>query len=336
MINVLIDTLGGDKSPSVNVEGAVRAVNEIPDLRIVLVGRKQDNEKLLENLSYDKERVELIDAPDEISCNDKPTDAIRFKKDSSLYKCFDLLKNDENAHALVSTGSTGAIVAGATLKLGRLRGIKRPALCPVLPTMNGSLVGVCDSGANVDCDAEYLHQFALMGSLLMQKAYGVESPKIALLNVGVEEEKGDMLRKEVYGILKEEKQINFVGNMESRDLLSGKYDLVVCDGFSGNVLLKSTEGACLEMLKMLKKVLTKGLKNKLGAALLKKDIYELKDYMDYNNYSGAVMLGSKKVIVKSHGSSRASAVYMSVKQAYTLVKNDLIGAISKAVSAEEE
>ena len=332
MIKILIDTLGGDLSPQVNIEGAIRAVNEISDLEIVFVGRKADNERLLQGLSYDSARVSFVDAQDEISCNDKPTEAIRRKTESSLYKCLDMLKNDESVNALVSCGSTGAIVAGATLKVGRLRGVKRPALCPVMPTMNGGLVAVCDSGANVDCDAVYLHQFALMGNLLMQKAYGIESPRVALLNVGTEEEKGDLLRKAVYPILKDDERINFVGNMESRDLLTGNYDLVVCDGFAGNVLIKSTEGACLEMLKLLKKTFTKGFKTKLGALLLKKDIYAIKDFMDYNNYSGAVMLGSKKLIIKSHGSSKATAVYMSVKQAYALEKSDLVGAISQAIA----
>ena len=336
MIKILIDTLGGDRSPSANVEGAIRAINEIKDLEIVLVGKQADNEKILENLTYDKSRVTFVNAEDEISCNDKPTDAIRQKTDSSLYKCLDLLKNDESVNALVSCGSTGAIVAGATLKVGRIRGVKRPALCPVLPTLNGGIVSVCDSGANVDCDATYLHQFALMGNLLMQKAYGIEKPRIALLNVGVEEEKGDLLRKEVYPLLKNDGRLNFVGNMESRDLLTGNYDVVVCDGFAGNVLIKSTEGACLELLKLLKSLMTKNLKNKLGALLLKKDVYALKDYMDYNNYAGAVMLGSKKLILKSHGSSKASAVYMSVKQAYELEKNALVAAISEAIAETQD
>lgn len=336
MIKILIDTLGGDRSPQVNVEGAIRAVREIEDLEVVFVGRQADNEKLLKDLSYDEARVSFVNAEDEISCNDKPTDAIRHKTESSLYKCIDMLKNDDSVDALVSCGSTGAIVAGATLKLGRIRGVKRPALCPVMPSMNGGIVAVCDSGANADCDATYLHQFALMGNLMMQKAYGIENPRVALLNVGTEEEKGDLLRKETYPLLKNDGRLNFVGNMESRDLLTGNYDLVVCDGFSGNVLIKSTEGACLEMLKLIKGVFTKSFKNKIAALLVKKDVYALKDFMDYNNYSGAVLLGSKKMIVKGHGSSKASSVYMSVKQAYTLVKSDLVGAISAAITETAE
>ena len=281
---------------------------------------------------YDKKRVSIVHAPDEITCNDKPTDAIRHKTNSSLYKSFELLKNDESVNALVSIGSTGAILAGAVMKIGRIKGVKRPAFCPLLPTMNHGIVGVCDSGANVDCTPLYLQQFAIMGSLYMEKAYGIKSPKTALLNVGTEEEKGDLLRKETYQLLKETPSVNFVGNMESRDLLSGSYDLVVCDGFSGNVLIKSTEGACLELLKLLKSTFMASFKNKLGALLLKKDIMNIKSFMDYNNYGGAVLLGCSKTIVKGHGSSKAAAVYNCVKQAYNMEKNNLCEAISEEIT----
>lgn len=218
------------------------------------------------------------------------------------------------------------------MKIGRIKGVKRPAFCPLLPTMNHGIVGVCDSGANVDCTPLYLQQFAIMGSLYMEKAYGIKSPKTALLNVGTEEEKGDLLRKETYQLLKETPSVNFVGNMESRDLLSGSYDLVVCDGFSGNVLIKSTEGACLELLKLLKSTFMASFKNKLGALLLKKDIMNIKSFMDYNNYGGAVLLGCSKTIVKGHGSSKAAAVYNCVKQAYNMEKNNLCEAISEEIT----
>ena len=336
MIKILVDTLGGDRSPQANVEGALRAVNEISDLEVVLVGKTADNEVIARDIEFDRSRVTFVDAPDEISCNDKPTDAIRNKTESSLFRSFELLRTDDSVNALVTSGSTGATLAGAVLKLGRIRGIKRPAFCPVLPTMTGGIVAVVDSGANAECDAVNLHQFAIMGDLYLKLAYGVTAPKTALLNIGVEEEKGDALRKEVYQILKAEPHVNFVGNMESRDLLSGDYDVVVCDGFSGNVLIKSTEGACLEMLKTLRSTLTKNLKNKMGALLLKKDILGLKDKMDYNNYGGAVLLGAKKTIVKSHGSSKATAIYMSVKKAYEMEKNGLIAAIERSVKTGEE
>ena len=203
MIKILVDTLGGDKSPTVNIEGAIKAINEIDDIEIIFVGDEAKINDELSKLEYDKKRVSIVHAPDEITCNDKPTDAIRHKTNSSLYKSFELLKNDESVNALVSIGSTGAILAGAVMKIGRIKGVKRPAFCPLLPTMNHGIVGVCDSGANVDCTPLYLQQFAIMGSLYMEKAYGIKNPKTALLNVGTEEEKGDLLRKETYQLLKE-------------------------------------------------------------------------------------------------------------------------------------
>ena len=335
MIKILVDTLGGDNSPSANVEGAVKALSSIEDLEVVLVGDEKVISEQLKNFTFDASRLSIVHAPDEISCNDKPTEAIKTKKESSLYKCYEILRTDETVHGMVSTGSTGAILAGAVLRLGRIKGIKRPAFCPILPTMKGSLVGICDSGANVDCDSVQLTQFAVMADLYLKKAYGVESPKVALLNVGVEEEKGDLLRKETFAALKANDKINFVGNMEGRDLLSGNYDLVVCDGFTGNVLLKSTEGACLEMLKILKKTFMKNLKNRIAAGILKKDVYALKDFMDYNNYGGAVLLGANKTVVKGHGSSKAVSVFHCIEQAYNMEKENLREAISQAVAQAE-
>lgn len=331
MIKIIVDTLGGDNSPVANIEAAVKAVNEIKDVYIILTGDEKVITEKLSVLYYDKSRLEVVHAPDEISCNDKPTEAIKNKTDSSLYKAFELLKTHDDIGALVSTGSTGAILAGAVLKLGRIKGVKRPAFCPILPTMKNKIVAICDSGANVDCTPEMLGQFAVMGSLYLNKAYGVESPKVGLLNVGVEEEKGDMLRKEVHAMLKADKNINFGGNMEARELLKGDFDLVVCDGFSGNVLLKSTEGACLELLKLLKKSFYKNLKTKIGALLLKKDVMEIKNMMDYNNYGGAVLLGAKKTIVKGHGSSKTLSIFHCIEQAYNMERSGLNAAISDAL-----
>lgn len=332
MIKIVVDAFGGDNSPTVNVCGAVQALKELTDLEIVLVGNQPVLEQLLATEKYDKARLSIVHAPDVISCNDKPTEAIKTKKDSSMSKSFELLRTDESARALVSLGSTGALLAGAVLRVGRIRGVKRPAFCPVLPTTAGGIVGICDSGANVDCDAVYLQQFAIMGSLYMEKAYGVKKPKVALLNIGVEEEKGDALRKEVYPLLENTAAVNFVGNMESRNLLSGEFDLVVCDGFAGNVLLKSTEGACLQLMKLLKRSFMSSLRSKLGALLAKKKMYEVKNMMDYNNYGGAVLLGTTKTIVKGHGNSGEKAVYNCIKQAYNMEKNNLCQAIGEEIS----
>lgn len=332
MIKIIVDGFGGDLSPEVNVEGAIKALNEIKDLEIILSGDEEILNNELNKYKYDKSRVSILHAPDVITCHDKPTEAVKRKKESSMVKAIEMLRTDESVNAFVTTGSTGALLAGSVLRLGRIPGVKRPAFCPILPTMNRKIVAICDSGANADCDPIYLQQFAIMGNLYLQKAYGIEKPRVALLNVGTEEEKGDMLRKEAYQLIKQIPDLNFVGNMESRDLLTGNYDLVVCDGFSGNVLIKSTEGTAMEILKLLKKTLTKNLKTKLGALVIKKDVYEIKDFMDYNNYGGAVLLGCKKTVVKGHGSSKTNAIYNCVKQAYNMEKNNLSVAISSAIS----
>lgn len=336
MIKIIVDTLGGDNSPNANIEGAVAALRENDDLHLTFVGNKDVIAAKLNELGQNTDRIEIVHAPDEISCNDKPTEAIRKKTESSLYRAIELLKSDGGYNAFVSNGSTGAIIAGAVLKLGRIKGVKRPALCPILPTMKHGIIALCDSGANVDCDEIMLHQFAVMASLYMQKAYSVENPKVALLNVGPEEEKGDILRKAAFKLISEDKTVNFVGNMEARDFLKGDCDVVVCDGFSGNVLCKSTEGACLEVLKLLKSTLTKNLKTKMGALLLKKDLKSIKDFMDYNNYGGAVLLGCSKTVVKAHGSSKALSIKHCVEQAYNIEKNGLRDSIDDAVKARVE
>ncbi len=211
MIKIVVDAMGGDNSPTVNVSGVVKALNNIKDIKITLVGDETQLAALLAKEKYDKNRLEILHASEVISCNDKPTEAIKTKKDSSMSKAFELVRTDTEARALVSLGSTGALLAGTVLRVGRIRGVKRPAFCPILPTMiQGKIVGICDSGANVDCDPVYLQQFAIMGSLYMNKAYGVQNPKVALLNIGVEEEKGDALRKETYQLLSNTPSINFV------------------------------------------------------------------------------------------------------------------------------
>lgn len=332
MIKIIVDAMGGDNSPVVNVKGVLKALGELQDAHIVLIGDESQLKNLLAGETYDASRLEILHAPDVISCNDKPTEAIKNKKDSSMAKSFDLLRTDAEARALVSIGSTGALLAGTVLRVGRIKGVKRPAFCPILPTIvPNQIVAICDSGANVDCDPLHLQQFAVMGSLYLQKAFGVQNPRVAMLNIGVEEEKGDALRKETYQLLQKTPSINFVGNMESRDLLTGDFDLIVCDGFAGNVLLKSTEGACMELMRLLKRSMISSFKSKIGALLIKKKMYEIKDLMDYNNYGGAVLLGAAKTVVKGHGSSNDVAVYNCIKQAYNMEKNHLIEAIASEI-----
>ena len=335
MVKIAVDCFGGDHSPEANVDGALRALAELNDLSLILTGDEEKIRSLLEGKSYDEARLAIVHAPEVVGVNEKPTDVIRLKRESSMMKAVKILREDDEVSGMVSTGSTGALVAAALLRIGRLKNVIRPAFCPVLPTMNGGIVGVCDSGANVDITADHLEQQAIMGSLFMQYVYGVREPRVALLNIGVEEEKGDDLRKEAYGRLKALPGIRFVGNMESRDFLSGNYDLVVCDGFSGNVLLKSTEGAAMELLKKLKKDIYSKFIYKVGALLMKKMFAEEKEYMNYQNYGGSVLLGAAKTVVKGHGSSKAVAVLKCIEQAYKMGKFNLNDKIEAMLPVKE-
>ncbi len=334
-MKLVIDCLGGDNSPGANVEGAVLAMRKYPDLSVILTGGEKELLAELNRLGFtDTSRVEIVHAPDAITGDDKPTDAIRLKKESSMIKAISILRTDESVAGLVSTGATGALVAAATLRIGRIRGRRRPAFCPILPTMKGGIVGLCDSGANVDIIPDQLREFAIMGSRYLETVFDIKKPRVAMLNVGTEREKGDDLRKTAYPLLENEPSINFVGNMESRDLLTGNYDLVVCDGFSGNVLTKTTEGTALEMLKMIKRDIQKSWKYKLGALLMKKMLMAEKDFMNYQNYGGSVLLGSEKVIVKGHGSSDASSVLKCIEQAYRMELSGLNDKIRESIKEE--
>lgn len=323
MMKILLDCFGGDHSPEANVEGGLRALEAFPDLYLILTGDEAALKACLAGKTYDAARLEIVHAPEVIGCDERPIDAVRLKKESSMIKAIRLLRDRDDIAALVSVGSTGALVTAALTRIGRVKGVIRPAFCPILPTMNGGLVGICDSGANVEVTPEHLRQFAIMGSLYMENVYGVEKPRVALLNVGIEAEKGDEIHQKAYELLTQTAEINFVGNMESRDLLSGKYDLVVADGFSGNVLVKTTEGTALELLKKLKKDIYSRVIYKLGALLMKRMFMDEKEFMNYQNYGGSVLLGTCKTIVKGHGSSKTTAVFKCIEQAWRMEQNAL-------------
>ena len=323
MIKIIIDCYGGDHSPQANIDGALSALAKTSDLYLIFTGDENAIKEYLNGKTYDQGRVEVVHAPEVIGCDERPIDVIRLKKESSMIKAVRMLRDRDDINAMVSTGSTGALVAAALTRIGRVKGVIRPAFCPILPTMNGGIVGICDSGANVEVTADHLRQFAIMASLYMEQVYGVDTPRVALLNVGKEAEKGDEIRQKAYQLLKETPEVNFVGNMESRDLLSGSYDVVVCDGFSGNVLVKTTEGTAIELLKKLKKdIYSRGI-YKLGALLMKRIFMEEKEFMNYQNYGGSVMLGTSKTVVKGHGSSKAIAVEKCIEQAYKMEVNSL-------------
>lgn len=333
MKKIVVDCYGGDNAPEEIVKGALDALDAEKNLSLILTG----NSDVLENLvTRHSDRVEIIDAKEVITNDDSPTDAIRKKTESSMVKAFDALKERDEVGGFVSAGSTGAILTGAFMKLGRIKGISRPAMAALLPTSNGNEnVVLCDCGANVDCKAVNLLHFALMADAYARITTGKNDVKVALLSNGTEDKKGSELNREAFALLKES-TLNFVGNMEARDILSGKYDVVVADGFNGNIALKSLEGAGLTIFDMLKKNVSEGgLRAKLGALLLKPALKKLKHTMDVNEKGGAVFLGTNKVVIKIHGSSKARSVTVGILQASTLAERDVVNAIRTALAVYE-
>lgn len=316
-MKIIIDAYGGDHYPEEIVKGAIDALNEREGFDILFVGKQDGINAVLQNLTYDKTRVAIENAQEVIGCDESPTVAVRMKKDSSIVKSVKILKEDESAKAFVSAGSTGAVLTASVLLSRRIKGVIRPALAPCLPNLKGGETMLLDCGANVDCKANWLVQFAIMGSVYMREVQGVKNPRVALLSNGTEDEKGCALTLEAFELLKNEKSINFVGNMEARDILSGEYDVVVADGFSGNVALKSTEGAVKVVLKHLKTSIMSSISAKIGYLFMKKSFNSLKDKLDYNKRGGAVLLGMEKTVVKAHGSSKADAFKAAVLQAYS-------------------
>lgn len=314
-MKILIDAFGGDNSPEQIIQGAIDAVNEKDGFTAVLVGKEDIIKEELKKYSFDAKRVEILNASEVITCEEEPTVAIRRKPDSSLCVAFKELKENDEVAAFVSAGSTGAVLVGATLKLGRIKGVNRPALCPALPTVvEGKSVYLLDCGANADCKPINLVQFALMGAAYAE-SMGIENPKVALLSNGTEDEKGNMLIHEVLPILKGIEGLNFVGNIEGRDIMNGNQDVVVCDGFSGNIALKSIEGAAMSVMKSLKKGIYSSLRAKIGGLFLKKTFKKLKSELDYQDKGGALFIGVNKPVIKAHGSSNAPAFKNAVLQA---------------------
>lgn len=335
MYNILVDAFGGDNAPSEIILGAVSALQEKENFKVTLVGKEDKIKEVLSTLTFDKERVDILNAEDVISCEEEPTLAVRRKPFSSICVAMKELKENENAHAFVSAGSTGAVLVGATLRLGRINGVSRPALCPILPTIiDGKSVLLLDSGANADCKAINLLQFAIMGSVF-SKSLGVENPKVALLSNGTEDEKGNILNHEVFPLLKECKEINFIGNVEARDILSGKYDVIVSDGFSGNIALKSIEGGTSTILKLLKKDVFNGFLGKLCALILMKSLKKMKRKMDYNEKGGAIFLGASKLVIKAHGSAKAKTIKSTVLQAAHYCDKNIINTIKEKIDGLE-
>lgn len=334
-MKVYIDAFGGDHSPSAIIDGALMAVGKYDDIEIVLFGKQNEISDYLSNKIYNKERIFIVDAPEIIINNEAPVNAIRTKKNSSIVKAFEMMKDDADCIGFISAGSTGAVLTGAFLKLGRLPNINRPALAPLFPTIDGKQVLIIDCGANMDSDEHNLQQFAIMGNAFMKNVMKVDNPRVALLNVGNEDEKGNEMVKKAFQLLKST-DINFVGNMEARYALSGDYDVIVTDGFAGNVLIKSIEGTGNLFNKMLKGALTKNLKTKLGTLLIKRSLKEVLSVMNYHKYGGAPLLGTKNIVIKAHGSSNAESICTCVKQVEDFYKADLLNSIKKALEKNED
>ena len=315
-MKIILDGFGGDNAPREVVGGAITAVKAFDDTEIIITGKEDLLQAELDHFGYKGDKISILPASEVIDCNEQPTVAIRQKKDSSLVVGLNYIKeHDEDTEiaGFVSAGSTGAVLTGALFNLGRFDGIKRPALAPPLPNLAGGHTLLIDCGANMDSKPEFLCQFALMGSIYMESMFGVKNPRVALLSVGVEDAKGNELTHQAFSMLKEMKNINFVGNMEARDMLSGEYDVIVTDGFAGNVALKSTEGAIGFLLKQLKTTIKEGgLRAKIGYLFMKKSFKKLKSTVDYGAVGGSPFLGCKRVVIKSHGNSDARAIFGSI------------------------
>ena len=324
-MRIIVDAMGGDNAPQAPVMGAVRAASEL-GVDVTLVGRREEVEKYLGAAAG----VTVVDAREVISMEDDPSTATRRKKDSSMAVALTMLKSGEG-DAVVSAGSTGALLTGATLIVKRVRGIRRAALAPVLPAGEHGVV-LIDCGANVECTPEYLLQFAFMGSFYAKNILGCENPKVGLLSNGTEPTKGAELQKEAFKLLQEasvEGRINFIGNIEGNDVMAGKADVAVTDGFTGNVFLKASEGMIKFAMGKLKGVFYKSTKNKLAAAALKGDFMEMKDSLDVNKIGGTALLGISRPVIKAHGSSTAEAIFSAIRQAVAFARAGVIDEIAK-------
>lgn len=330
-MKIVVDCHGSDLGAKVAVEGSVKAINENEDLTVVLCGVEEEIRHILSNLDYNENQVEICPATQIIYNTESPTEAVRKKKDSSLVRAYEKLKEDKDVVGLVSCGSTGAVLTGAILKIGRIKNISRPALCPILPTANGGKVLLIDSGANIDCKPINLAHFAIMATCYAKAYLNIDNPRVALLNIGVEDKKGNQFSHECFELLKSA-PINFVGNMEARDFLSGNYDIVVADGFDGNILLKSVEGTASMVLSEIKKGIKNSFMAKIGALFMKRTFKDLKNTFNTSNYGGAAFLGVKKLIVKGHGASDALAFEKSILQVKTLAKFNLCKSIETQVA----
>ncbi|MDD6155741.1 MAG: phosphate acyltransferase PlsX [Lachnospiraceae bacterium] len=326
---VVLDAMGGDNAPSAPVQGAVDAVNARNDIKVLLAGQEDVIREELNKYTYPEEQIEIVPATEVIEMAEPPVVAIRKKKDSSIVVGMNLVKNGE-ADAFVSAGSSGAILVGGQLIVGRIKGIKRPPLAPLIPTKKGVSL-LIDCGANVDARAEHLVQFAQMGSLYMENVVGIKNPRVALVNIGAEDEKGNALVKDTLPLLRECGDINFVGSIESRDIPQGDADVIVCEAFTGNVILKLYEGLSSTLISVIKQGLKSTFRSKIGAALALPALKKTLKAFDASEYGGAPLLGLNGLVVKTHGSSKAVEIRNSIFQCVTFNQQDINGKIKEYI-----
>lgn len=332
-VRVAVDAMGGDNAPGEIVKGAVQAAQAEKDIKVFLVGRQDAVNAELAKYTYDKEKIEVVHAEEVIEMAEPPVNAIRKKKQSSLVIGMNMIKHQE-ADAIVTAGSTGATLVGGQVLVGRIKGIERPPLAPLVPTEKGVSL-LIDCGANVDARPSHLVQFAQIGSIYMENIVGIKNPRVAILNIGAEEEKGNQLVKETFPLLKECPGINFIGSIEAREIPHGGADVIVCEAFAGNIVLKLYEGVAATLLSKVKEGLMSSLRSKIGALLIKPALKQTLKSFDASQYGGAPLLGLNGLVVKTHGSAKAIDVKNSILQCVTFKQQDINGKIKEHIIVEK-
>lgn len=322
-MRIAIDAMGGDHAPEVIIKGVMKAVREFSDLKFTLIGSEPDIKRHLTS----PQNIDIIHTDEKINSDDEPVRAVRQKKNSSMILSAKEVK-EQRADACISAGNTGALMAAGLFVVGRIKGVDRPALSPTLPTIDGRGFLLLDAGANMDAKPEHLLQYAIMGSTYAEQVRGIENPKVGLLNVGTENEKGNALCKATFPLLKEA-PISFIGNVEARDLTNGVCDVVVCDGFAGNITLKAMEGTAMMVMNVLKRELTSNALSKFAALLLKPRFKAIKEVMDYSEYGGALLFGLAAPVIKAHGSADENAIFHTIRQTKAMVEKNVVPIITE-------